>query len=126
MRVVVFMTGNLLCINSSKIRKQDIYMNTYLDKRLYDRSNDESNGKDDKPASMVFILCNSLCDILSDTKFGNLENGGKRGRVVSSPLLILFLLLLRPRRPAVSPMAQLDNRSLVSDIYSNGFVLSGI
>lgn len=98
-------------------------MNTYLDKRLYDRSNDESNGKDDNPARMVFILCNSLCDILSDTKFGNLENGGIRGRVVSSPLLFLFL---RPRRPAVSPMAQLDNRNLVSDIYSNGFVLSGI
>jgi hypothetical protein len=79
---------------------------------LYDKFIDERSGKDDSPANAVLVLNNSFRDKSRDTRFGNLSRGGGSDKRE---------VLLR-RKPAASPIAQLDSLSLVRDEYTKGGV----
>jgi len=79
---------------------------------LYDRFNDESWDKDERPARTVFVLNNSLWDMFRETRFGNLEKVGRRGTA------------LLPRRPALSPIAHCDSLSFESEKNTTGLEIS--
>ena len=96
-----------------KLDKTD-KQSTYLDSRLYDKSIDDKSGKAESPANTVLLLNNSLFDRFNDVRLGNRASGGIRGTLFD------LLLLLMPRSPAVSPMAQLYSLSFDIDLYSNG------
>mmetsp|Transcript_11504 Transcript_11504/g.23530 ORF Transcript_11504/g.23530 Transcript_11504/m.23530 type:complete len:105 (+) Transcript_11504:1-315(+) len=75
---------------------------------LWDRLIEERNGKEESPSRADLVLNNSLCDRFKDTKLGNLDMGGRRVGPLKK-LSLEGLFFGRPRKPAVSPIAQFDN-----------------